>query len=83
MDNTTKALIKAECERILQLLDGIETAERENEDTKKEVPDYLWYDKTVKPKAELKNKMKELRRDTIRLEKEMTCPWMYDEERKK
>jgi hypothetical protein len=54
--NTLKALIKAECARITELLNDKETFDNTCTNSKK---------------SELKAKMAELRRDTIRLEKKL------------
>lgn len=55
-----KTLIKAECERVIELVDDKETYVTEWPNPKK---------------AELKAKMAELRRDMLRLEKELYPLW--------
>lgn len=59
--NNTKDLVILECKRIIEILES---------DTKL----VSYGDRTV---SELKSKMAELRRDTIRMERQIYRPWEY------
>ena len=62
--NTTRRLVKAEAMRVIELLDEIEYKEDGEEVS-------YWADNNYTKLAELKCKMKELRRDTMKIEKQL------------
>lgn len=65
ISKTTKMLVKAEAMRVIELLDEIEYKEDGEEIS-------CWAGHNYIKLAELKCKMKELRRDTIKIEKHLS-----------
>lgn len=64
INKTTKMLVKAEAMRVIELLDGI-VLEEDGEEV------VYWTEHNYTKIAELKCKMKELRRDTMKIEKQL------------